>query len=123
MAGPKFCTRARARAAVPVTVGGVRTVHTEAGRNQKRADGVQTAPSADGPNTVSYWWCTDSCYPDSCRYMSLTITERFQGPLVPVNEKFPSARDRPARYSQRYIALALTTDSFSEVYLENRIWL
>ena len=34
-------------------VGDVRTVHTEAGRNQKRADGVQTAPSADGPNTVT----------------------------------------------------------------------
>jgi len=34
-------------------VGGVRTVHTEAGRNQKWADGVQTAPSADGPNMVS----------------------------------------------------------------------
>jgi len=34
-------------------VGDVRTVRTEAGRNQKRADGVQTTPSADGPNTVT----------------------------------------------------------------------
>jgi len=34
-------------------VGDVRTIHTEAGRNQKRADGVQTVPSADGPNTVT----------------------------------------------------------------------
>ena len=34
------------------------------------------------------------------RYMSLIIMVRFQGPLVPVNEKFPSTRDRPACYSQ-----------------------